>query len=76
MKPRFQFPLTTLFWVTLLVAIWALGMRILGSFNEPLEGWILLTASCAMSIWMFVRAAVNHHHTHTRIPPRNRNDND
>ena len=76
-RRRFQFPLSTLFCVTLLVAIWALGMRILGSFNDPGEGWILFTAGCAWGIWSFIRAAVYHHQrTPARLPPRIWGEND
>jgi hypothetical protein len=76
-RRRFQFPLSTLFCVTLLVAIWAFGMRILGSFDEPIEGWILFTAACAWSIWTFVRIAVRHHqHNPLRLPPRTWGENE
>jgi hypothetical protein len=69
-RRRFQFCLSELFCVTLLVAIWAWGMRIIGGFYEPVVGWVLLTGTCAIGIWMFVRAAVRHQPRNpTRLPP-------
>jgi hypothetical protein len=60
MKHRFQFSLSDLFCVTLLVAIWACGMRIIGGLSEPILGWVQFTAACAVGIWIFIRAAVRH----------------
>jgi hypothetical protein len=76
-RRRFQFRLSELFCVTLLVAIWAWGMRILGGFDEPIVGWILFTASCAIGIWTFVRSAMRHQqHNPKRLPPWRGGDND
>jgi hypothetical protein len=59
-RRRFQFRLNDLFCVTLLVAVWAWGMRIIGGLSEPILGWVQFTATCAIGIWIFIRAAVRH----------------
>ncbi len=66
-RRRFQFSLSALFCLTLLVAIWAWGMRILepadgfdgGSYGQNV-GWIMFTAFTGIGIWVFVRAAACH----------------
>jgi hypothetical protein len=60
LRRRFQFSLSSLFCVTLLVAVWACGMRVIGGFYEPMIGWLFFTAYAVIGIWMFIRAAVRH----------------
>jgi hypothetical protein len=65
-RHRFQFRLRDLFCVTLLVATWAWGMRILAAICEPDSGWLFFVASfyctavAGIGIWMFLRAGVRH----------------
>jgi hypothetical protein len=64
---HFQFSLSTLFGVTLLVAIWAWGTRVI----EPGVGfdgvpslqnfeWFLFTAFMGRAVWILIGAAARH----------------